>query len=109
MTSRNRKTSIKSEEVYSMISRIPIGCVSTYGDIAKALGRPKSARAVGSILGRNPDPVVVPCHRVVEHNGRIGGYSLGIQMKKELLRKEGLKFQNDFIRDLDLHRASLSV
>jgi methylated-DNA-[protein]-cysteine S-methyltransferase len=109
MTNETNKIRINRDEVYSLISKIPKGSVSTYGDIARALGHPKSARAVGAILGRNPNPIVVPCHRVVEHNGRIGGYSLGIRMKEDLLCKEGLKLQNDVIQDLERHRVSFLV
>ena len=104
MTSGINKQRISSDEVYSMISKIPEGSVSTYGDVARAIGHPKSARAVGRILGRNPNPIIVPCHRVVGHNGIIGGFSLGIQMKKDLLRKEGLEIENDVLKDLELHR-----
>ncbi len=109
MTNEINKIRINRDEVYSLISKIPKGSVSTYGDIARALGHPNSARVVGAIIGRNPNPIVVPCHRVVEHNGRIGGYSLGIRMKKYLLCKEGLKLQNDVIQDLERHRVSFLV
>ena len=98
------KQRINSDEVYFTISKIPKGSVSTYGDVARAIGHPKSARAVGRILGRNPNLIVVPCHGVVGHNGLIGGYSLGIEMKKDLLRKEGLEIENDVLQDLELHR-----
>lgn len=104
MANGNNKQRINSDEVYCVISKIPKGSVSTYGDVAKAIGHPKSARAVGRILGRNPSPIIVPCHRVVGHNGLIGGYSLGIQIKKDLLRKEGLEIENDVLHDFELHR-----
>jgi methylated-DNA-[protein]-cysteine S-methyltransferase len=107
MVDRSFKNSIKKEEVYSLISKIPKGSVSTYGDIAKALGHPHSARAVGAILGKNPNPVVVPCHRVILHNGKIGGYALGTKMKKDLLSEEGLKFQKETLQDLELHKIAL--
>ena len=109
MKNEINKIRINRDEVYSLISKIPKGSVSTYGDIARVLGHPKSARAVGAILGRNPNPIVVPCHRVVEHNGRIGGYSLGFQMKRDILCKEGLKLQNDVIKDLERHRVLFSL
>lgn len=107
MVDRSFKNSIKKEEVYSLISKIPKGSVSTYGDIAEALGHPHSARAVGAILQKNPNPVVVPCHRVVLHNGKIGGYALGTKMKKDLLSEEGLKFKKDTLQDLEHHKIAL--
>ena len=69
-----------------------IGKVSTYGDIAKALGMPLAARLIGQILHENPNPVVVPCHRVVHSNGKIGGYAYGSEKKRKLLEEEGVKF-----------------
>ncbi len=75
-----------------MILEIPSGKISTYGDIARALGYPKSARMIGRILHDNPNPVVVPCHRVVQSNGKIGGYAYGYTRKQKLLEEEGIKF-----------------
>jgi methylated-DNA-[protein]-cysteine S-methyltransferase len=103
----DNKSSIKSRDVYALISRIPEGKISTYGDVAKALGHPRSARAVGSILRKNPNPILVPCHRVILNHGNIGGYSLGVKLKQELLEKEGLRFRNGTLEDLDLHRLIL--
>jgi len=85
-------SSIKSEEVYKMLLTIPAGMVSTYGDIARALGNPLASRRIGRILNKNPNPVAVPCHRVVKSDGKIGGYALGINKKKELLENEGVSF-----------------
>jgi methylated-DNA-[protein]-cysteine S-methyltransferase len=83
---------IKSE-VYNLLLKIPAGKVSTYGDIAKALGYPKAARLVGQILHDNPNPVIVPCHRVIHSDGRLGGYAYGSQRKRELLENEGIRFR----------------
>src|ERR687892_1908577 len=80
------------DEVYKMLLKIPAGKVSTYGDIAKALGHPKAARLIGRILHENPNPVVIPCHRVVHSNGKIGGYAHGSEKKRRLLEEEGIKF-----------------
>jgi methylated-DNA-[protein]-cysteine S-methyltransferase len=88
---------INSEDVYSMLLTIPKGKVSTYGDLAKALGNPAASRHVGGILSKNPNPVKVPCHRVVMSNGKIGGYALGTQKKKELLQNEGVIFSDEYI------------
>jgi deoxyribonuclease V len=80
--------------VYSFVSQIPKGRISTYGGIAKALGDVRAARAVGQILNRNPKLVDVPCHRVVHSNGGIGGYKLGIKKKIELLKDEGIEVRD---------------
>ena len=90
--SRNR---ISNKDVYDLLLKIPPGKVSTYGDVAKALGHPLSSRLIGKILGDNPDPIKVPCHRIVKSDGKIGGYKLGTEMKKELLEKEGISFVNE--------------
>ena len=70
---------------------IPLGTVWTYGQVAHALGKPKASRAVGQALGRNPIPVVIPCHRVVASGGGLGGYSGGggLDSKRLLLQLEG--------------------
>lgn len=70
--------------------RIPRGEVRTYGWVAAAVGRPGAVRAVGSALGRNPVPVVIPCHRVVRVNGSIGDYVWGTPVKRAILTAEGL-------------------
>ena len=70
---------------------IPAGELRSYGDIARDMGSPRASRAVGQALGRNPVPIVVPCHRVVGSDGRLTGYSgaRGIESKRWLLRLEG--------------------
>ena len=72
--------------------RIPYGKVRTYGDIAGEIGKPKASRAVGNALGRNPIPVIVPCHRVVLASGAMGWYTGGPEIKRTLLGIEGVKF-----------------
>jgi methylated-DNA-[protein]-cysteine S-methyltransferase len=74
---------------------IPRGWTSTYGRIARHLGRPGAARAVGSALARNPFPVIIPCHRAVRSDGRLGGYQGGAAMKRALLENEGHRFSAD--------------
>jgi methylated-DNA-[protein]-cysteine S-methyltransferase len=82
-----------SDSVYAMTSMIPMGRVSTYGAIAKAIGFPGAAQAVGQALGANPNPIVVPCHRVVRSDGVLGGYSggEGPTTKEKLLAREGVQ------------------
>ena len=78
-------------KVYAAARAIPAGSTLTYGDIARRLGDPTLARQVGEALGRNPFPIVVPCHRVLAAGGRTGGFSArgGTETKMQLLRIEG--------------------
>jgi methylated-DNA-[protein]-cysteine S-methyltransferase len=73
---------------------IPRGSVSTYGRVARAVGRPGAARAVGQALARNPFPIIVPCHRAVRADGGLGGYRGGAAMKRALLELEGIPFDS---------------
>jgi len=70
---------------------VPAGQVVSYGEIARRIGQPGSSRAVGQALGRNPIPIVIPCHRVIAAGGRIGGYGGGLARKRRLLRLEGAR------------------
>lgn len=99
-------SSITDQDVYALLSKIPPGKVSTYGDIAKALGHPKAARAIGRIIANNPNPILVPCHRVVKSNGEIGGFAYGEQRKRQILEKEGIKFQNRIVEKFEEQRLS---
>lgn len=73
--------------------QIPSGAVVTYGDIAHALNC-KAYQAVGNAMAANPNPIIVPCHRVVKGNGEVGNYALGISKKIELLNSEGIEITN---------------
>lgn len=75
-------------EVLLATSRIPWGETRTYSWVAEAAGRPGAARAVGNALGRNPIPILIPCHRVVRSDGSLGGFSSGLWWKKKLLSLE---------------------
>lgn len=76
--------------VLAAVRRIPAGRVATYGDIAELAGRPRAARAVGNIMKGCGDPGT-PCHRVIGAGGALGGYGAHLQLKRELLRREGLE------------------
>jgi methylated-DNA-[protein]-cysteine S-methyltransferase len=76
--------------VLTATMQVPAGNLVSYGDIARRIGQPRGSRAVGQALGRNPIPIVIPCHRVIASGGGIGGYGGGIAMKKRLLRLEGV-------------------
>ena len=87
------------QRCYELLLQIPKGKVTTYGEIAHALGT-KAYRAVGQALNRNPNLVRVPCHRVVKSNGEVGGYAGGLSGKIELLRQEGVDVSEDGQVDL---------
>ena len=93
------KGTIKDSDIYKLLIKIPAGNVSTYGDLAKALGNPSASREIGRLLGKNPNPILVPCHRVVMSDGRLGGYAYGSTRKRELLEKEGISFTDEIISD----------
>ncbi|HEV8386067.1 MAG TPA: MGMT family protein [Nitrososphaera sp.] len=95
---------LSATAVYAALMKIPRGKVTTYGDIAKIIGRPTASRAVGRILNKNPNPVKVPCHRVVMSDGTIGGYAFGKSRKKELLESEGLCFAGDSVVEFNRSR-----
>jgi methylated-DNA-[protein]-cysteine S-methyltransferase len=78
--------------VLEQLRRVPYGVVSTYGRLAADIGRPRSARAVGGALNRNPIAIVVPCHRIVGANGSLVGYAGGLERKRALLSLEGVSF-----------------
>lgn len=105
--SGNVLSMLNASDVYALLKTVPEGQVTTYGDLAKALGYPNAARAIGRIMNVNPNPVVVPCHRVVSSDGGIGGYAFGTKMKKEILAKEGVAFDGDRIADFANRRAKL--
>lgn len=76
------------KKVWEAAMEIPYGCTISYSELAMRLGEPNSTRAVGSALGANPFPMVIPCHRVIAKNGALGGYSGGIELKAQLLTLE---------------------
>ena len=81
-----------SLQVWQALQRIPVGHVESYGSLARQLGRPGAARAVGRACGANPLPIIIPCHRVVAANGSLGGFSCGLAWKQLLLAVEQHEF-----------------
>jgi methylated-DNA-[protein]-cysteine S-methyltransferase len=98
---------LDAQDVYNLLKKVPEGRVTTYGDLAKALGVPGASRAIGRIMNANPNPLVVPCHRVVSSDGGIGGYAFGVKKKKQILCKEGLEFDGYTIVDFEKRRVGL--
>jgi len=78
------------EAVLHELARVPYGRTETYGALAAKVGRPKAARAVGTVMNRNPIPIVLPCHRIVGSNGSLTGYAGGLHVKRALLELEGV-------------------
>ena len=76
------------KKVWSALKRIPYGKTRSYKDIAESIGHPKAFRAVGNANGANPLPLILPCHRVIESNGGLGGFGHGLKVKKQLLDLE---------------------
>ncbi len=75
-------------QVLEELQRIPYGETTSYGDIAQRIGRPKAMRAVGAANGRNPIPIIIPCHRVIGSGGQLTGFGGGLDTKEALLRLE---------------------
>lgn len=75
-------------------TRVPFGELVSYGELARRVGNPRAARAIGNALGSNPIPIVVPCHRVVRTGGKLGGYTGGIERKLALLELEGVRTED---------------
>lgn len=79
--------------VWKALSSIPWGSKMSYAEVAALVGKSGAARAVGGACGRNPIPIIIPCHRVLQANGSIGGYSGGAGIKEKLLALEGVPFK----------------
>jgi len=77
------------ESVWQALLAIPYGKTMTYGDVARAIGRPRSSRPVGGAVGKNPLPIIVPCHRVIGSDGSLTGFTGGLDIKIRLLELEG--------------------
>ena len=78
--------------VWNELKKIPKGEVRTYKEVAFAIGKPNSARAVANACGKNPTPIEIPCHRAIRSDGSLGGYSGkgGVSTKRKLLKREGI-------------------
>jgi len=89
------------EKIYKKLLEVPKGQITTYGELAKAVGLKNGQRIIGKIMNKNPYPVIVPCHRVVMSTGKIGGYAYGEHVKIKLLNDEGIQIKNGKITDLE--------
>ena len=95
---------ILSTKVYRKLLQVPKGKVTTYGELAKAVGLKNGQRVIGMIMKKNPFPVIVPCHRVVNSDGKIGGYAYGKRVKSRMLANEGIQIKDGKIIDFDKDR-----
>lgn len=76
------------QQVWKELQKIPYGQTASYGEIARRIGNPKGCRAVGGANNKNPIPIIIPCHRVIGHDGSMGGFGGGLDLKKSLLQLE---------------------
>ena len=93
-----------SIKVYRKLLQVPKGKVTTYRELANAVGLKNGQRTIGMIMKKNPFPVIIPCHRVVKSDGKIGGYAYGERVKSKMLANEGIKIENEKIIDFDKTR-----
>lgn len=87
------------QNVYKKLLSVPKGKVTTYGELARAVGMNNGQRAIGKIMNKNPFPVIIPCHRVVKSDGQIGGYYFGDEVKSKMLSDEGVMIKNGRIQN----------
>ncbi|MCH9742666.1 MAG: MGMT family protein [Proteobacteria bacterium] len=85
---------------YDLLMQVPAGRVTTYAELAHALGS-KAYRAVGTAMNKNPNPVVVPCHRVVNADGKLGQYAFGCERKQQLLESEGIGITDGKVQNFE--------
>ncbi len=88
------------EKVYKKLLEVPKGKVTTYRELAKAIGLKNGQRVIGRIMNKNPYPVIIPCHRVIKSDGKIGGYAWGEKVKAKMLSNEGIRIKNGKILDV---------
>ena len=88
------------KRIYKKLLKVPKGRVTTYGELAKAVGMKNGQRIVGQVMNKNPYPGLIPCHRVILSSGKIGGYAYGEKIKTNMLACEGIKIDNGKVLDL---------
>lgn len=89
-----------NDKCYELLKQVPKGKVTSYKEIAKALNS-RAYRAVGNAMNKNPNPIEVPCHRVVKADGSLGGYAYGDEKKTALLKEEGVEVRDGKIVDFE--------
>ena len=89
------------KKVYKKLLEVPKGKITTYSELAKAVGIKNGQRAIGRFMNKNPYPGIIPCHRVIKSDGKIGGYAYGEESKTKMLSKEGVKIKNGKVIDFE--------
>ena len=92
---------IIEKKIYKKLLQVPSGKITTYGELSRAIGLKNGQRLIGQIMKKNPFPVIVPCHRVVKSNREVGGYAFGVNIKKNMLSKEGICIKNNKIENFE--------
>jgi len=90
-----------TEKIYKKLLQVPPGKITTYGELSRAIGFENGQRVIGQIMKKNPFPVIIPCHRVVRSDGKIGGYAFGMDIKKSMLVKEEICFKKNKIENFE--------
>jgi methylated-DNA-[protein]-cysteine S-methyltransferase len=85
-----------TQRVLSALMKVPYGQLTSYGRLARKLGYRSAGRAVGQAVGRNPIPIIIPCHRVIREDCTIGGFSMGLKIKERLLAVEGVTLRSGY-------------
>ena len=89
------------KKIYKKLLQVPFGKITTYGELSRAIGLKNGQRVIGRVMKNNPFPVIVPCHRVVKSNREIGGYAFGVDIKRNMLTKEGICIKNNRIKNFE--------
>ena len=92
---------IIEKKIYKKLLQVPSGKITTYGELSRAIGLKNGQRVIGRVMKNNPFPVIVPCHRVVKSNREVGGYAFGVDIKRNMLTKEGICIKNDKIENFE--------
>ena len=92
---------IIEKKIYKKLLQVPSGKITTYGELSRAIGLKNGQRLIGQIMKKNPFPVIVPCHRVVKSNREVGGYAFGVDVKRNMLTKEGICIKNNKIENFE--------
>ena len=90
-----------NKKIYKKLLQVQPGKITTYGELSRAIGFKNGQRVIGQIMKKNPFPVIIPCHRVVRSDGKIGGYAFGMDIKKSMLSKEGICIKKNKIESLE--------
>ena len=92
---------IIEKKIYKKRLQVPSGKITTYGELSRAIGLKNGQRVIGRVMKNNPFPVIVPCHRVVKSNREVGGYAFGVDIKRNMLTKEGICIKNNKIENFE--------